>query len=132
MKEAFIKTIMLCVHEILATRNWQLGRVDTNGDSCYLMFHGTYDAPEGRKLLGAMKGKVKAMKERRKASGEKRPRIPLLMDKAYEGKETRAMARKVGLKPGTIFSSSPVLHTPWHDMNFLERGPLSIPPRPWF
>jgi len=58
-----------------------------------------HDAPEGRKLLGAMKGKVKAMKERRKASGEKRPRIPLLMDKAYEGKETRAMARKVGLKP---------------------------------
>jgi transposase len=60
---------------------------------------GKHDAPEGRKLLGAMKGKVKAMKERRKASGEKRPRIPILMDKAYAGDQTRATARKAGLKP---------------------------------
>jgi transposase len=70
-----------------------------------------HDAPEGRKLIGRMGEKVKGIKARRKASGEKRPRVTLLMDKAHEGDETRALARKTGLTPVVPPKSNRV--NPW-------------------
>jgi transposase len=44
-----------------------------------------HDAPEGRKMLEAM--------------GEDLPGVPMLMDKAYAGDETRELARSKGHEP---------------------------------
>ena len=45
----------------------------------------THDAPEGRKLLHRL--------------GAQREPLPLLMDRAYEGNETRQLARRLGFAP---------------------------------
>jgi len=44
-----------------------------------------HDAPEGRELVKAM--------------GKSKKKIPILMDKAYEGDETRKTMRQNGYKP---------------------------------
>ena len=44
-----------------------------------------HDAPEGRKLLRRL--------------GDQRERLPLLMDRAYEGNETRQLALTLGFEP---------------------------------
>ena len=44
-----------------------------------------HDAPEGRKLLRRL--------------GDQREKLPLLMDRAYEGNETRQLALTLGFEP---------------------------------
>ena len=45
----------------------------------------THDAPEGRKLLRRL--------------GSQREKLPLLLDRAYEGNETRQLALTLGVDP---------------------------------
>jgi transposase len=56
-----------------------------------------HDAPQGRKLLETM--------------GKSETSLPLLMDKAYEGDETRAVAERMGYLP--IVPPKSNRKTPW-------------------